>query len=185
VEGKNLGECDLDEFWSACETLHMPVFIHPALPVSEGRARKFGLNQIVGYTADSTYAIGSLILSGVLDRFPGLQIVLSHGGGTLPFLIGRFDRMHQTQAANAAGDIAKSAPSSYLPRFHYDTILHDAAALQYLKSVVGIGHIVLGTDEPFPIGDPDPLGSLRDAGFSVAEIDQIADRNPRELYPLI
>ncbi len=183
VAGENLGDCDLDEFWAACQSLNMPVFIHPAQPVSEGRARNFGINQVIGYTTDSAYAIGSLILSGVLDRFPDLQIILSHGGGTLPFLIGRFDAMHETHAAKAGGDIAKLSPSAYLPRFRYDTILHDAGALQYLKGLVGVGRIVLGSDEPFPIGDSNPLGSLRAARFSADEIDRIAERNPREIYP--
>ena len=72
-----------------------------------------------------------------------------------------------------------------MPRFYYDTILHNAGALQYLKGLVGVGRIVLGSDEPFPIGDSDPLGSLRAAGFSADEIDRIAERNPRELYKTI
>jgi aminocarboxymuconate-semialdehyde decarboxylase len=182
VAGENLGDCPLDEFWAACEALDMPVFIHPALPVSEGRARNFGLNQIIAYTADTTFAIGSMILSGVFDRFPGLEIILSHGGGTLPFLAGRFDRMHENSDRAATGDVALKLPSAYMGQFHYDTILNEPLALQFLKQAVGIDRILLGTDEPFPVGDPDPLGVLRQAGFSDTEIGRIGNDNPRALF---
>ena len=182
IDGENLGDCPLDEFWAACEALGMPLFIHPALPVSQGRARNFGLNQIVAYTADTTYTIGSMILSGVFDRYPGLQVILSHGGGTLPFLLGRFDRMHDTSDRSMTGDVAEKSPSSYIHRFHYDTILNEPLALRFLERMVGIDRMLLGTDEPFPVGDPDPLGALRRAGFDEAEIDRIADSNPRALF---
>ena len=185
VEGENLGDRPLDEFWAACAALEMPLFIHPAQPVAAGRARNFGLNQIVAYTADTTFTIGSMILSGVFDRHPALQVILPHGGGTLPFLAGRFDRMQGTSDRKATGDVAAKVPSAYLRQFHYDTILHDSAALQYLKDVVGVDRILIGTDEPFPIGDSDPLGSLKKAAFSAAEIDMIAERNPRTLFPTL
>ena len=182
VEGVNLGECELDEFWSAAEALSAPVFIHPAMPVAPDRAKKFTLNQVATYTYDTTLAIGSLILAGVIDRHPKLQLILSHGGGTLPYLIGRFDRMYRAADHVATGIQASEPPSAYLARFHYDTILHDGAALRFLAGCVGVGRLVLGTDLPFPPGDPDPMRTLRVAGFSEADIERIADATPRRLF---
>lgn len=184
VDGENLGECPLDEFWAACVELGAPVFIHPAQPVAPARAGRFALNQIVAYTNDTTLTVGSLISAGVMDRFPELEFILSHGGGSVPYLIGRFDRMHRAADPKATGNIAERPPSSYLTRFHYDTILHHGPALNYLRDLVGIDRMLLGTDLPFPPGDPDPLASLRNAAFSDADIERIADTNPRALFGL-
>jgi len=95
IEGVNPGELPLDEYWAAACELDVPVFLHPTQPVPTPRTRKYALNQVVQYTFDTTLAVGSLIWSGVLDRFPKLQLMLSHGGGALPYLIGRFDVMHE------------------------------------------------------------------------------------------
>jgi len=182
VDGRNLGECDLDEYWAACVELGAPVFIHPAQPIAPPRAERFALNQIVAYTNDTTLTVGSLISAGVMDRFPALEFILSHGGGSVPYLIGRFDRMHRAADPKATGNVAADAPSSYLKRFYYDTILHHGPALNYLRDLVGIDRMVLGTDLPFPPGDPDPLKSLRDAGFAAADIERIVDTNPNGLF---
>ncbi len=182
IDGKNLGECALDEYWAACVELGAPVFIHPAQPIAPPRAERFALNQIVAYTNDTTLTVGSLISAGVMDRFPGLEFILSHGGGSVPFLIGRFDRMHRAADPTATGNVAQQTPSSYLTRFHYDTILHHGPALNYLRDLVGVDRMLLGTDLPFPPGDPDPLYSLRDAGFDAADIERIVDTNPNALF---
>lgn len=182
VDGRNLGECDLDEYWAACVELKAPVFIHPAQPVAPPRAERFALNQVVAYTNDTTLTVGSLISGGVLDRFPALQIILSHGGGSVPYLIGRFDRLHRATNRAATGNVAADPPSSYLTRFHYDTILHSGPALRYLRELVGVRQMLLGSDLPFPPGDPDPLTTLRDAGFDETEVERIADVNPNALF---
>ena len=184
IEGKNLGECELDEYWAACVQFKAPVFIHPAQPVAAPRAKQFSLNQIVAYTNDTTLTLGSMMASGVLDRFPDLQLILSHGGGSVPWLIGRFDRMYEAAPATVTGIISTDPPSAYLRRFHYDTILQHGLALCYLRDLVGIERILLGTDAPFPPGDPDPLETLEGAGFSKAEIDSITSDNPKVLFNL-
>jgi aminocarboxymuconate-semialdehyde decarboxylase len=184
VAGRNLGECPLDEFWAACVELGAPVFFHPTQPVAPPRAERFALNQICAYTNDTTLAVGSMISAGVMDRFPALEIILSHGGGSLPFLIGRFDRMYRAGNSKITGTVSEQTPTDYLRRFHYDTILHHGPALRYLRDLVGIERMLLGTDLPFPPGDPDPLASLRDAQFSDVEITTVADINPRALFNL-
>ena len=182
IEDRNLGECDLDEFWAACVELNAPVFVHPAQPVAPPRAERFALNQICAYTNDTALTIGSMVSTGVLDRFPDLQLILSHGGGSLPYLIGRFDRMYRAADPKVTGTIAERPPSDYLARFHYDTILHHGPALRYLRDLVGVEKMLLGTDVPFPPGDPDALASLRAAAFSDEQINQIAELNPRALF---
>ena len=136
VEGTNLGELPLDEYWAAAVELGVPVFLHPTAPNPVPRTKRFALNTIVQYTYDTTLTVGSLIASGVLDRFPTLDLILSHGGGTLPYLIGRFVCMLARSDRATAGIAAMSAPSAYLRRMYYDTILHDAQPLRYLASRV-------------------------------------------------
>jgi aminocarboxymuconate-semialdehyde decarboxylase len=162
----------------------MPVFIHPTQPVPTPRAAKFGLNQTVQYTFDTTLCVGSLIEGGVLDRFPTLRLLLSHGGGAFPYLLGRFDCMHARMASGHghSGGGAASLPSNYLRHFHYDTLLHDARALRFLAELVSVDRLVLGSDYSFPPADRDPVASVRKAGFGDAEITRILEQNPRELF---
>ena len=183
IEGTNLGEVDLDEFWSKAVELDVGVFIHPVQAQPHPRSAKFALSQIAQYTVDTTFTVGSLIFSGVLDRFPKLRLLLSHGGGTLPYLMGRFDVMHERMDRKQQGDVAKEAPSSYLKRLYYDTILHDPAILKWLAERVSSRQIVLGSDYSFPPADHDPVATVRSAGFSEEEIARILEDNPRGLFP--
>jgi aminocarboxymuconate-semialdehyde decarboxylase len=185
VEGKNIGECDLDAFWSKAEALRMPVILHPVLVSSAPRTSKFGLTQIAEYTFDTTVGFGSILFRGVLDRFPDLALVLSHGGGTFPYLLGRFDVVSSRVNANAQSIISREAPSSYATRVNYDTIVHAPKVLRFLADQVGLDQLLLGSDESFPPADEDPLGSLKAAGFSTGQIELVADANPRRLFPLL
>jgi aminocarboxymuconate-semialdehyde decarboxylase len=182
VENTNLGELPLDPFWRKAEALRMPVLIHPVLVAPAPRAAKFGLTQVVQYTFDTTLGVGSLVMSGVLDRFPGLILVLSHGGGAYPYLAGRFDIMHRRMDRAAQGDVAADMPSAYAPRMAYDSIVHAPKALRFLVDVAGLDKVLLGTDYSFPPADMEPLALLRAAQLSPAEITAIADDNPRRVF---
>ncbi|MBO0757343.1 MAG: amidohydrolase, partial [Bradyrhizobiaceae bacterium] len=183
IEGRNIGELPLDPLWASASRLKIPVVIHPMASAPMSRAAKFGLQQSVQYTFDTTLATGSLIYSGVLDRFPALTLVLSHGGGAYPYLAGRFDIMHERMDKMAQSDVAQKTPSSYASLMVYDTIVHAPKPLQFLAGLVGLDRLVLGTDYSFPPADMNPLASLKAAGFSAAEIKRIAEDNPRRLFP--
>ncbi len=182
IENVNLGELALDPFWEKAQALGIAVLIHPVLVGSAPRAAKFGLAQIAQYTFDTTLGIGSLLMSGVLDRFPRLRLVLSHGGGAYPYLAGRFDVMHRRMDRAAQGDVAVKPPSAYAQQMTYDSIVHAPKALQFLIDVAGLDNVVLGTDYSFTPADMEPLALLRSAGLSAAEIDTIADVNPRRVF---
>ncbi len=182
IENTNLGERPLDPFWRKAEALRLPVLIHPVLVGPAPRAAKFGLAQVAQYTFDTTLGTGSLVMSGVLDRFPKLRLVLSHGGGAYPYLAGRFDIMHLRMDRAAQGDVAVDKPSAYATRMAYDSIVHAPKALRFLIDVVGIDNVLLGTDYSFPPADMAPLALLRAAGLSKADTEAIADGNTHRLF---
>jgi aminocarboxymuconate-semialdehyde decarboxylase len=183
VEGINLGELALDDLWDAAVKLDAPVFIHPVQAMPTPRVAKFALVQIAQYTFDTTLCVGSLIFSGVLDRFPTLRLILSHGGGAFPYQLGRFDCMHARMDRVAQGDVASATPSAYVQRFHYDTILHNPMQLRWLAEAAGVDRIVLGSDYSFPPADLDPIGTVRKTGFADADVAKILDHNALKLMP--
>jgi aminocarboxymuconate-semialdehyde decarboxylase len=183
VEGTNIGELRLEALWAAAAKLVIPVILHPVLSTPAPRSAKFGLTQIVQYTFDTTLGAGSLMMSGVLDRHPHLTLILSHGGGALPYLVGRFDIMATRMDVKAQAVTAADAPSDYVMRMAYDTIVHSPKVLRFLADIAGLDRLAIGTDESFPPADHAPLESLRAAGFSSGDIGRIGEENPRRLIP--
>ena len=182
IENVNIGECSLDPFWAKAEALELPVLIHPVLVGPAPRAAKFGLAQVAQYTFDTTLGVGSLLMTGVLDRYPSLKLILSHGGGAYPYLAGRFDIMHRRMDRAAQGDVAAQTPSAYATRMIYDSIVHAPKALRFLIDVAGLDNVVLGTDYSFPPADMEPLALLKSAGLPEGAIEAIADTNPRRVF---
>jgi len=182
VEDVNLGELPLDPFWSKAEALGIPVLIHPVNVGTAPRTKKFALAQIALYTYDTTLGVGSLLMSGVLDRFPRLKLLLSHGGGNFPYLAGRFDVLHRRMDKAAQGDVAAKTPSAYATQMAYDSIVHAPKALRFLIDIAGIDNVHLGTDYSFPPADMEPMDMLKAAGLSKADAEAIADGNPRRLF---
>jgi aminocarboxymuconate-semialdehyde decarboxylase len=180
--GRPLGDRAFDPFWKAAADLGAPVILHPFLLEAVERFGRHYLHNLVGYPFETTLAAASLIFGGTLDRFPPLDVVLLHGGGLLPYHIGRFDRGHVTrEEARADG---AGLPSAYLRRFHYDTLTQFPPALAYLVQVVGEDRVLLGSDHPFWLGDPEPVRIVREVGLAPAAQQAILGDNAARLFHL-
>src|SRR5574341_137726 len=145
INGKYLGDERFLPFWEAVADLDTFVFIHPVPGIGGPLMQQYELGNLFGNPSETGLTAASLIFNGVLERFPSLKICLAHGGGTLPYIIGRFDRGWQVRPAAKNAKITHS-PSFYLKQFYFDTITFSAGALRCLIGVVGIDHILLGTD---------------------------------------
>jgi aminocarboxymuconate-semialdehyde decarboxylase len=159
VDGTDLDEAGLDPFWEAADDLGCLIVLHPCDPLPGVDLSRNFLDNMVGRPAESTIAVGHLLFSGVLERFPGLVICVVHGGGFVPYQLGRMQRGFDAVPKLAAGNIT-TAPSELARRLYYDTVLHDPAPLAFLVERVGADHVLMGTDYPFPMGDPTPVDTV-------------------------
>jgi aminocarboxymuconate-semialdehyde decarboxylase len=178
VMGRGLDEAGLDPFWKAASELRVPVVLHPWHVAGEERMHRHGMIRLVGYPADTTLAAGALIFGGIADRFPELRIVLVHAGGFYPYHAGRLQRAHALLAEPRPATSALDA----LRWFRYDTITHMPQALGYLVGLVGADRVVLGSDAPFDVRDPEPVATVRAAGLTPADEDAILERNAQALF---
>lgn len=175
--GKGLDDSALDPVWQRAEELGLFFYLHPNYGIGEERFGNFAytLNFALGFPFETTIAVARLILSGVLERCPWLKLIVSHGGGTIPYLSGRLDGI-----AKAHGKTPKQKPSEYLRRLYYDVSVYHAPALDCLLAFAGPGRLMFGTDHPFKKGASEMFESL--AGLSANDRSMILERNARDLF---
>jgi aminocarboxymuconate-semialdehyde decarboxylase len=178
-----------------CEAMGLPVLLHPLGMVSQ-RLQPYYFSNLLGNPFDTTVAAAHLVLSGTLDRFPKLQVVLPHAGGTFPYVVGRLQRGQEVRME--AKNRARLPFQEYLRRFHYDTITHSSQALQFLITSVGADRVMLGSDYCFDMGydhpraiiaqvalqDPRPAPVARDGVLKPADQELIYHGNARKLFRL-
>lgn len=150
----------LDPFWDAAQALGVLVYIHPYDETPPNGTRDYFLHNVVNYPLQTAIAIPRMIFGGVFARFPRLAICFPHGGGSLPYQFGRIRRAAavrpEPKVHGYAGD-----PLDALRGFYFDTIVHNPAALGFLAEMVGADRLVMGSDYPFDMNDPDPVASVR------------------------
>jgi aminocarboxymuconate-semialdehyde decarboxylase len=165
--GGVLDDPSLDPFWTAADDLGAVIFIHPVFECGDNRVRDYGLANAVGRITDTLIAVSRLIFAGHVTRYRNARIVVGIGGCALPFALGRLRRNYELDRERL-GD-----PDAALKALYYDTLLHDARALRYLADVVGSDRLMMGSDMPFPIGDPEPMKVVSAVGFSDRERNAI------------
>ena len=126
------------------------------------RLNGYDLLDAVGRLTDTTFAIARLFFRAQLTRFPGVTLVVSHGGGALPYALGRMRR-------NRAIHTEYPDPLDGFRRLYFDTALFDPRALRFLCDVAGADKVVLGSDYPFAIGDPEPRRIIDETSLTEVE----------------
>jgi aminocarboxymuconate-semialdehyde decarboxylase len=162
VEGRNLDDPALDPFWAEAESRQAFLLLHPVKVAGMDRQRSYYINNFVGNPLDTTIAAACLVFGGVLERFPGLRIVLSHGGGFTPYQAARW--IHGWAERAEAKTRLRGEPGPSIDRLLFDTILHGVEPLQFLVDWAGADRVMLGSDYPFDMGQYDArevIDSLR------------------------
>ena len=184
IDGRNLDDPAFHPIWAALEAADLPVLIHPYKDLVAGyeRLTRYYLANTIGNPVDTTIAIASIMFGGLLDRFPKLRWCFVHGGGVAPYLLGRWDRGWTVRPG--AKEHLTRAPSTYFDRLFFDTVVHQQPALRFLAELVGWEQIVLGSDYPFDMGDPDPVRFVQSLDLPPDQEEAVLAGNaPRFLRP--
>jgi len=179
VNGVDLDVADLDPVFSAAQQLDAPLFLHPQNAGDVIRLRDYHLWNLIGFMMETATAAARLLMSGIFERYPRLKIVLAHGGGFLPYQLGRLDHGHKVRPELNAR--LPKPPSAYLGNVFCDSLTHDAQALRFLIDRFGADHVVLGSDHPFDMGCDTPVDAVRALGLSPAQQNAVIGDNLAKL----
>lgn len=182
VNGRGLDEEQFLPFFEEVERLNIPVFIHPHHPAGAERMRNYYLINFLGYPMESTLAATQLLFGGVLDRYPDLKICLAHAGGVLPFLLGRLE--HGQSVRPEAQKRCQYPVSYYLKNFYVDSITFRSETLHFVLKMMPRGHVFMGTDYPFDMGDLNAVQSVRKAIEDEALLEEILGGTLRRIMGL-
>ena len=176
VNGLNLDDESLEPVWQALESHDLPVLVHPvgSNPIGKERLSRYHLVNLIGNPVETAIAIASVACSGIAERYPGLRFCFVHGGGFMPYQLGRWD--HGWEIGKATRDRIDRPPSDYVKGFFFDTLTHDTKALRFLGTRLGWSQVVVGTDYPWSMGTGHPVDDVESADLP----DHIMSRIMRE-----
>ena len=155
INGVNLDDPRFYEVWACAQQLNAAIFVHPWDMMGMQQLPSYWLPWLVAMPAETSRAICSLMMGGVLERFPGVRFAFAHGGGSLPGTIGRVEHGFHMRP-DLCQIHTQTSPRDLLRRIYIDSIIHDRKTLEFVVELMGASQIALGTDYPFPLGELDP-----------------------------
>eukprot|EP00045_Choanoeca_perplexa_P001561 m.20622 g.20622 ORF g.20622 m.20622 type:complete len:343 (-) comp11031_c0_seq2:87-1115(-) len=155
VNDWNLDASELEPFWHACEETQAAVLVHPWDMQLDGRYSKYWAPWLVGMPAETTLAIMTILMGGVLERHPKLRLCFAHGGGSFAFTVGRIQHGYNVRPDLCATE-CKTPPMDFIGKFWVDSAVHDDDALELLIKRMGQDRVIMGSDYPFPLGEHHP-----------------------------
>ena len=180
VEGVPLADKKFRKVLKTIEQLGCFIFAHPYQCLAEGGMDDYYLRNFIGFPLDTTLMIAHLMFSGALDDLKKLRILCAHGGGFMPYQIGRFAHGHQARSEPKVNH--PSPPRELFKRFYFDCLTHDPIAARHLINIAGAERVAIGTDHPFDMMPDDPMGMI-DAipELTASEREFVCELTAREL----
>ena len=176
--GRELDDPAYTPFWEAADAAGTVVYLHPGSAGASPRYADFGLVNGLARLEDSTVTLARLLYAGVPARYPGARLVVAHGGGALPYVLGRLVRNHLIDPGGTADPVESFA------RLYFDSVVFDPGTLEFLVAKAGPDRVMLGSDYPFPIGDLTPRAVVERAALPEGHRRQILGGNAARLFGL-
>jgi aminocarboxymuconate-semialdehyde decarboxylase len=183
VRGAFLGDDRFEPFWQAAEETGALVFVHPTTRGFASPAfQDHYLWNTVANPLETASTAAHMVVAGVMERHPGLRVLLAHGGGALLAVRGRLRHAHGFQPQARARLL--ESPDESIKRFYFDTLTHDATLLRALIDFAGADRVLLGSDYPFDMGDSRQADAVRALGLRSDAEDAILDGNAERILSL-
>lgn len=191
TRGEYLDDPKFWEIFEAAEALDVPIYLHPTTP-SPAMVRPFlerGLDgAIYGFAVETGLHMLRIVVSGALDRFPGLRMVVGHLGEGLPYFLFRIDFMHRLMVVSNRYESVKPLarkPSDYLrERFHYTTSgMQWAPAILFALSVLGPERVLYAMDYPYQFV-PEEVKVTDELPISDADKQKLYQLNAERVFGL-
>ena len=190
INGRSLGEVQFLPLFEEIDKRGIPVVLHPLKPPGEELMPeefiKMGIPNSVGFVYETTKVMAQMVFRGTFEELKNLTFVLPHSGGTIPFVVTRWDIQYGSRPDSHPLTKLPHPPSHYLKRHYYDTALsYYRSCIRCTLDLVGIDHFVLGTDVPFSekARMEETIQGIEDYGFSEEEKEKIYFKNAAKLFP--
>jgi aminocarboxymuconate-semialdehyde decarboxylase len=158
IEGTPLADPKFRKVLKTIEQLGCFVFAHPYQCLAQGGMSEYYLGNFVGFPLDTTLMVAHLMFSGALDELTKLRVLCAHGGGYVPYQIGRFIHGFNVRAEPKVK--TRTSPKEHFRRFYFDALTHHPLATRHLIDIAGADRVVIGTDHPFDMGPADPMAAI-------------------------
>ena len=159
VRGVYLPDESFRPIFDAAQELDVPLFLHPVDPPGRDRTGEYELTVVAGYLFDTTINIFRMICSNFLDRYGSIKLVCAHTGAYSLMLRNRMQREVDTNES-----LSRALPrkvGDYLRELYFDTVCFEPEYLALAARLVPPENLLLGSDAPFPLGEPDPVNFVR------------------------
>lgn len=182
MDGEEISADRFRPFWRKAEELGAVVMIHPNGFTGGDRFHEYYFSNVIGNPLETATALHYIIFNGLLRDMPNLKILAVHGGGFLPAYSGRID--HAWGARKDCHADLPEAPSTYLRKVYFDSVVFTAHQLEYLVAQYGSDKIIMGSDYPFDMADYDPVGHIAESGLSDEDKANVAGLTAMKLFNL-